>query len=85
MDKTEFRAVAKGILDMDDPKADKLLEKWDVDKSDTIGPVEWCTMSSVLRAEKVYKEQKVQSWPTTCSTEVVAEFSVSLHGNGKVV
>lgn len=58
MDKTEFRAVAKGILNMDDHKADKLLEKWDVDKSDTIGPVEWCTMSSVLRAEKVYKEQK---------------------------
>jgi hypothetical protein len=71
MDKTEFRAVAKDTLGMDDHKADKLLEKWDVDKSDTIGPVEWCTMSSVLRAEKVYKEQKFLCTATEKSCETI--------------
>jgi len=58
LDQAEFQAVVKEILNLEEADARKLLEAWDIDNSKSIGPVEWVTFMSVLRAEKHYHEQK---------------------------
>ena len=60
LDQAEFQAVVKESLNLKESDARKLLETWDIDHSESIGPVEWVTFMSVLRAEMHYHEQKVR-------------------------
>ena len=70
LDQAEFQAVVKEILNLEEADARKLLEAWDIDNSKSIGPVEWVTFMSVLRAEKHYHEQKV-----TCFCCIITQVS----------